>query len=588
LLVSLALAVPARAASPRDELLRLVPEDVGLCVVVQNLKEHLDALLSSPFAEHFARTEVGASLVQSPQAAQLLMLRELFLNNIGLDAREVRDDIFGLAAVFAYRPGPPGKPEQEEALLLVRAARPEALHKLFDKINGYQKKLGDLKALEEKTHNGVKYNRRVEGNEVTYYCLHGPILLLTSQEDLLRRTLDRASKSDAEPLLARRLRELGAERALLTVWVNPRAFDAAIAAKVTEADKGLSAALTAFARYWKALEGAALSVHLDTALSLSLALRARTEELPAAARRFLDAASRPSAIWHAFPEDALVAEGSRIDLAAYLDLLGDFLTRERRDALLADLNRYLGAPVGKDFVKEVLPFIGPDWGLCVTAPRPGTKSWLPEGLGALRLSSGGATAEVDKAVLSGLHALAMLGVVAHNKQNPERTLRLLTLKKGDKELKVLAGEAVLPPGWRPAFMLENGFLLAATSPELLLEFSQRLAAAPPVRSAGFSPLARQRAEARTTNPAPPGELTETIPLLRISFTTLRAYVKEHRAPLAEAIARQNKMEPEDMAASLDRLLSGLQFLDRLEINQRSTAGQLILRLRVQTSQPLKK
>jgi hypothetical protein len=277
----------------------------------------------------------------------------------------------------------------------------------------------------------------------------------------------------------------------------------------------------------------------------------------------LDAASRPSAVWRAFPEDALYAEGSRIDLAAYLDLLGDFLTKESRDKLHADLNRYLGAPVGKDFVKEVLPYIGPDWGLYIMAPRPEAKTWVPEGVCALRLSSGG-SAEADKAVLSGIQALAMLGIVAHNKEHPERTLRLLTFKQGGKEIKYLSGDSVLPPGVRPAFALENGFLIVATSPELLLQTSERLAAVPPAEAGGI------------------------IPVTRLSFKAWRAYLRDYRQPLAEAIAKQNQMDPADAAQGLDKLLSGLQFIDRLEITQRPSAGQVILTLRVQTAQPLKK
>ena len=30
----------------------------------------------------------------------------------------------------------------------------------------------------------------------------------------------------------------------------------------------------------------------------------------------------------------------------------------------------MGAALGKDFAKEVLPALGPDWGLCVLAPPP--------------------------------------------------------------------------------------------------------------------------------------------------------------------------------------------------------------------------
>ena len=40
------LAAPARAAEPANELLRLVPEDVGLCLVIQDLRSHSADLLA--------------------------------------------------------------------------------------------------------------------------------------------------------------------------------------------------------------------------------------------------------------------------------------------------------------------------------------------------------------------------------------------------------------------------------------------------------------------------------------------------------------------------------------------------------------
>src|SRR5579884_3703467 len=40
-----------RAATPREELLRLVPDSVGFCLVVQDLRNHTADLQNSPFFE---------------------------------------------------------------------------------------------------------------------------------------------------------------------------------------------------------------------------------------------------------------------------------------------------------------------------------------------------------------------------------------------------------------------------------------------------------------------------------------------------------------------------------------------------------
>ena len=40
-------------AAPRDELIRLVPDDAGFCIIVRDLREQFDRLAKSPFAAHF-------------------------------------------------------------------------------------------------------------------------------------------------------------------------------------------------------------------------------------------------------------------------------------------------------------------------------------------------------------------------------------------------------------------------------------------------------------------------------------------------------------------------------------------------------
>src|SRR6202042_646360 len=59
---ALALAAPLQAASPRDELLRFVPDDVGFCFVMQDLRVHATELADSPFVEQLRLSPVGAAL----------------------------------------------------------------------------------------------------------------------------------------------------------------------------------------------------------------------------------------------------------------------------------------------------------------------------------------------------------------------------------------------------------------------------------------------------------------------------------------------------------------------------------------------
>ncbi len=236
-------------------------------------------------------------------------------------------------------------------------------------------------------HESATYYRRVERDKPpTFYYVHGPVLVVSSREDMLRQAIDcdRTRPADAEPAVTRRLRELGAERALFAMWINPRAFDAEVESKVAGAPADRAATVKHFGLYWKALDSIVLSLSpAGRDLNFALGMRARIEELPEAARRLFREASTPSDLWRRFPEQALLAISDRLDSAAFFDVLAGFLTPQGKESMRADLNRQLGSLLGGDLRKEVLPALGPDWGLCVTAPGAKDKSWVPQVIFAL-------------------------------------------------------------------------------------------------------------------------------------------------------------------------------------------------------------
>src|SRR5262249_3202141 len=99
------LAAPRRAA-PRDELLRLVPEVVGFCLLMQDLRGHVAAVQQSPFMQRLRATPYGEALRNQPAFGKLKEIDAALKQHLGLDAARVRDELLGDAVVFAYRPGP--------------------------------------------------------------------------------------------------------------------------------------------------------------------------------------------------------------------------------------------------------------------------------------------------------------------------------------------------------------------------------------------------------------------------------------------------------------------------------------------------
>ena len=71
LLAAIVLAFPlvsvrAQQPSPRDELLRLVPDDTAICLVVQGLRERSKAVAESPFAE-WAQKKYQPAIGSAPE-----------------------------------------------------------------------------------------------------------------------------------------------------------------------------------------------------------------------------------------------------------------------------------------------------------------------------------------------------------------------------------------------------------------------------------------------------------------------------------------------------------------------------------------
>jgi hypothetical protein len=554
LLTALALAAPVAAAEPRDELLRFVPDDVGFCLVVQDLRGRSADVLDSPFAQAFAKSPLAARFAGAGEWKQLSDVEKYLKQHLGVGWKELRDDLLGDCFVFTYRPGPIDKPDQEQGAFLVRAREAKPLAEFVRKLNKLQKESGELKELSEREHKGVKYVRRTEKKQTSYYLLRDSVLVYSGQEAFLRQLIERdliAQKDKGEPPLTKRLRELGLEKAFAALLVRPRTFDAAVAAKDDPGSKTV-------AKVWKSVDNLGLGLTIGREVEISLALKGKADQLPPPIRRLLVGTTKASDLWSAFPQDALFAAAARIDAAALYETLGELMPKSSKDAADAELERTLGAMLGKSILKEVLPALGPDVGLCVTAPSD-KQAWAPRVLAAIRVARGSDDDPTDEAVFSGLESWAQLLVVSHNKKNPNQTLTLKSTYVDRAKVRYLQGEGVLPVGVQPAFGLRGGFLVVCTSLADLRKFKVT--------------------STQTSGP---------VPLARASVKAIRAYLKDHRDPLAAMLSAREKTTKDKALERIDDLRANLELIDRVELRQQTTAGRVTLTLAVQPAKALKK
>lgn len=555
--------LPLGAAAAADDLLRLVPDDVGFCLVVEDPRGAAAQLFDSPFLEQLWRTPAAAALARDPNWQKLAQLQNALPALFGPEWPKLRDDVLGGSVALAYRPGPPGRADQEQGLVLVQARDAGSLAAVVDRLNEIQRGSGELKHVEAREHRGRTYYERQETKGKNYYYVRGPVLAFSSQEAMVRQAIDRDLRpaGDSPSEAARQLTLLfGATPRLARVWVNPRAFDAHILATADRTGKPEeAAAVKHFHIYWRALDAVGLAVNLTDRLEASLAVRARTSDLPGPARRALAEAAKPSELWQRFPDNALLAAACRLDLAAVQELLAGFLAPEARRTFHDVLDRHVSAALGKDFLKEVLPNVGPDWGLCVVAPEPGGESWVPQAVAAVRVRPGDRPPAVDQSLLSAVQFSAQLAVLTHNGKNDDR-LSLHSVFQDQVEVRYLESAKRFPPDFRPSFALKGGYLVLATSPEAIRRFEKR------------------------PGPAAEGE----VPLLRVSLKDLRQYMKARRQPLAAGLAKQNTIGEDVAGKQLDDLGGVLDLFDRLEVTLLSASGQGTLILRVQTAKPLRR
>ncbi len=191
-LAVLAAAPPCPAQpAPRQDLLALVPADVGFCVLVRDLRGQAQQWDRTPWVQALRKQPAVQAIIVSPEAKQLAAFEAELRKHLGVDWPTLRDDILGDEVVIAYRPGPPGQPEAEQGMIALRAAKPKRLAELVDRFNALQKVGGELKALDTCTHRGTTYYRRVHVRKTHYYYLHGPLLIVSGSETLLQQAIDR-------------------------------------------------------------------------------------------------------------------------------------------------------------------------------------------------------------------------------------------------------------------------------------------------------------------------------------------------------------------------------------------------------------
>ena len=546
-------AVPfaaAQAAPFRYDLLNLLPDDFAFCVVMHDLRGHADRWERSDWLKGFRASPLARTLFETAEIQQLKKVQADLKKHFDVDWPTLRDDILGDTLILAYTPGAKNQPNDERGFLLLHARKPERLHDLIEKFNNVQIKSKELKSVDELRYKGEAYQRRNQGSKTQFYYLKDALAVFTFKEEQIKAFLDRRAASAKESPWAKRFEKAGADQAFVALCVNPRMLDAELLQNSKKDD--------ALPSYWRALDAifVTLAIHDDAELRLSI--QADAERLPKWARSVFTQTIPPSSLWQHFPEESILTIATQTDFAGAADALKLLMPAQDQKKMASSWQGGLGAILRIDLFKDLLPNIGPDWGVCVLPSKDARR--LPEVMVALAVKPGSKEPPVDQALLKAVEFFAQIAVLDHNKNRPGALLRLQSVMQDKVEVKYLAGDKVFPPGIAPAYALKDGFLLFASSPETIGKFKAR----------------EKKAAAR-----------KETPLIRLSTQELARLLEHRREHVLAGLADRQQMSPDQATQNLENVIAFLKLFDRATLSQHGDAGQAswIVRLSPRTSRP---
>ncbi len=560
--LAFSLALPARAAdNPADTLLKLVPDDTAVCVVVRDLRGHSTRLAESPFVAWLAKSPLGHSFGGEDGLKKLADAQTMLTGVFGITAEQLRDDVLGDAVVFAFTPGSPDKPDSDRSLLLMRPKTPAVLAGLLAKIDAAQIASGEISAVTSRSHKDSTYSRKEKkAGGAEFYALVNGVFAYSGDESAVTGVLDRLA-SPSPSLASASLNRLNADKSLLAVWLNPRAFDPAFAAKVAATkNPNDKHGIETVAAIWKGISDAAVLVDLDQDLKVTLAARFDPATLPASVRPFLLPAAGGSALASVVPQSAILSVLGRVKTDSFLALADTLTPPAVTPRPREQIEHDLGPIVGKDKLPAVLEAMGPDWGFWAVPPENGA-GWAPDWTLAIKVGPGKKDQpDPGKSLLSAADAAAQFIRLNYNQVHNDQ-IELREEVKDGLIVKSLANPAKFPAGFSPAYSLKSGYFVLASSPNVVGKF-----------------------QAPSEAPVP----TDADAIVRISAARLRAYLSQHKEPVAAFLAESQGKPLAGVRAELDQFLALLEPFDAADVLLSGKDGVTRLTLRLKTVKPLKK
>ena len=480
------------------DLFQLVDQDAVACLHARQLDAQWQRLRESEFGSRLQRASFFRDWIESPDYKQLELVKVAVEAASGKPLGQSRRELFGQDVVLAWYHTPGTKADlARNSVLLIEVESPAAAKSALATWNVLERQRTESRNFQNTTYtHSVKANAD-ENASGFFYAILDNVLVLSTREDRIQRTIELAgaatepsvetekatSPAAAHPdclaayapftkAFARR-----SKTEIAAAYVNPRV----LVSELGRANKDFSAVEATLAR----CQWLTMSLAYDDSVKLDVVADYDSTGTPEWWQQWLHVAETARPSGQPLPPDALFAMSGQIASpsisAMILTALQD-QTNLPKDLVQARRVAQ-GLLLGLDPVADVLPAVGPSWVFSVQSRDPKVSTSFPvDSVFAIEVKSSeretsptsneqavSPEAALESSLRSGLGVLAAV----HNVHATGQKVSIVKQRKVNGATIHFADPVAF---FQPAFVIADGHLVLATTPDLCESFMKAAAA----------------------------------------------------------------------------------------------------------------
>lgn len=372
----------AVAADAPKSLVSLVPSDAGLCVELDNLSHHGEQFQSGEF---FRRLEAFPPVAEwtGEYSKPVKLILDRIASHLGESTEDFLKKIFGHKVVLSAWSIDGGKLDEGPGLLLLDATDADLLARTIDTLSQGMHADVAVDVPPPLEHAGLPYRTRTlgdgESQKLVYMTYLGSIGVMTNNESVMHGVLelyagaDTSIESVGDLSTYREAQTRVPSDSSVKAFINPRRWNAQ--RLLTEiVDSGLAQQDDALRRFvndaWKASDYWITGIQLGDDVRLHGFLHLDLELLDDAQQEVLASLRGEPTFLDRVPRDAILASTGNVDFVSLVKGLVAGRPGAEEGDLDAIRNLTRGMLLGLDLIDEVLPALGPEFGVYLVPEGP--------------------------------------------------------------------------------------------------------------------------------------------------------------------------------------------------------------------------